>query len=246
MSTSTSQSRVPAGVTTGGQFSTSARGESDASITASAPDRRIDVHARVGVPRPLTPPPAFPSSLGEPSLSYARDLETNQVTLTVYTERTDEVNFYDDGNSFDHGLYEGEEVSTSERDALIAYGKQLRLNLDAASFTAEDRIKATIDDQVIAVALGNDPNAERHERADSGHIVEVGAERAEKVLEAWVDDVHSEPQTATKDALTDLIHFARSRGLDPQEIFDAALQQAEVERDEDADHRAYEMEASEA
>lgn len=246
MSTSTNPSRVPAGVTTGGQFATSARGESDASIGAARPDHRLDVHAKVGVPSPLEAPPAFPASLGEPSLSYARDPETNQLTLTVYTAHTDEVSFWDDGTTFDQGLYQGEGLSTSERNALIAYGKKLRENLDAAAFVTEDRVKATIEDQVIAVALGNDPNAERHERKENGQIVEVGAERAEKVLAAWVDDVHSEPETATKDALTDLIHFARARGLDPHDIFEAALAQAEVERDEDGEHRAYELEANEA
>ncbi|WP_251153634.1 hypothetical protein [Cellulosimicrobium sp. Marseille-Q4280] len=246
MSTSTNPSRVPAGVTTGGQFSTSARGESGASLgTGRQRDHRLDVHAKVAVPSPLDAPPPFPASLGEPTLSYARDPETNQVTLTVYTEHTDEVSFWDDGHTFDHGLYQGEEVSTSQRDALIAYGKALRTNLDAAAFIVEDRIKPEIEDEVITVALGGDPSAERNAYKDSGHNVEVGAQRAAGVLRAWADEVEKEPQTAVKDALTDLIHYARSRGLDPHDVFDRAVEQAEVERDEDGDHRAYEMEANE-
>ena len=100
--------------------------------------------------------------------------------------------------------------------------------------------------EVLAIATGRDPLAERDERRENGGLAEVASERAGAILNAWVDDVEEEPETAVMDALTDLIHYARSHRLDPDEVFERALRQAEAERKEDAEHRAYELEASEA
>ncbi|MBB5474664.1 hypothetical protein HNR08_003400 [Cellulomonas hominis] len=204
------------------------------------------MHASVAIPSPVGLPPGLPSTLGEPALSYARDPETDTIILTVHTPASGEIEFRRDGNTFDDGLYEGRVLSRSERDALITYGRQVRENVDVAAFAAEDGVRKAIEDEVLAIATGRAPEAEHTALGTSGHLVRSAAARTAKILGAWVDDVDTEPETATKDALTDLIHFARWRGLDPQEIFERALEQAEGERDEDGDPRGQALETSEA
>lgn len=245
MSAPTQQSRVPAGVTTGGQFSISVRAESGASITARTVPHRIDVHAKVSVPPVLGQLPPFPATLGEPTLSYVRQVEDNQIELTIHTERTGEVRVWDDGSSFTIGDYLGEEISYEEQTALVAYGRAVRENLDTATFIVEDGVRQAIENDVIAIATGRDPQADRDAHRSSGHLVETSVARTARILDAWVDDVEGEPGTAVQDALTDLIHFSRSRGLNLAEILDAAEHMADVEADEDNDNRVYALEANE-
>jgi hypothetical protein len=247
MSTSTNPSRVPAGVTTGGQFATSARGESDASIGTGKPGPiRVDVNAKASIDAMYEVLPEYPFSLGDPQMSYQRDLEGGDLTLTVTTDFGGTVSFWEDGNTLEIGEYEGPELSTKQRDMLIAWGTQVRKNVDVAHARLEDQILPAFEQDILAIATAHDPQAERAATKDDGGNVEAGVQKAAAVMGAWVDDVDTEPESATKDALTDLIHFARSRGLDPHDIFEAAMHRADVERDEDADHRAYLTEASEA
>lgn len=76
------QSRVPAGVTTGGQFTTGARGESAADIT-TAPALRV--HRTVTVPAAaLRDLPALPDGVTPPDLGFARDVDSDQLVLHVH------------------------------------------------------------------------------------------------------------------------------------------------------------------
>lgn len=229
--TITDLNRVPAGVTTGGQFSTGARAESDVSLygASTLPPVRVEVHGSALITQWSTAVPEWPASLGEADLSYERDPETDKIVLSITTDRTGEVEFWEDSNTFDEGGYEGGELSGSERDALTRWAMVVRENVDVAQCELERAALEGARSDILAIATGKDIQA----ALDLQSPRDRALARSSAVLGAWVDDVDVDPETALTDALTDLEHFARSKGLDLESLFARAQQVAAEESESD-------------
>ncbi|WP_156250928.1 hypothetical protein [Pseudactinotalea terrae] len=230
MTDTAARSRQPQGVTTGGQFATEPRSETGVTLNAASPTRvRVDINATAHFSSDyMRPLPSLPASLGEPELSYDRDPESDDITLSVTTDLTGAVLFWGDGDTFKDGLYDGESISSNERDALIAYGTALRTNVDVLQFEVDAQARKAVESEVLAVATGSRPQMDDTTPADNG------ARRADRVMRAWVDEVDEEPETALQDAFTDLLHFASSRGIDPEVALGKAFAMAAEEREEQA------------
>ena len=228
MTEAPNRNRVQAGVSAGGQFATEPRSESGVSLaTATAPLVRVDINATAQLSTSyMRPLPPFPASLGEPELSYDRDPESDDITLTVATDRIGAVLFWGDGDTITDGLYDGESISSDERDALIAYGTTLRKNVDVLQFEVDAKARSAVESKVLTIAAGGRPQVDDTRPADNG------ARRADRVLRAWVDEVDTEPETALQDAFTDLLHFAHTRGIDPEVALGKAFAMAAEERED--------------
>jgi len=233
--------RTSAGVTTGGQFTTKPKGEPAVALASTTPTRvGVPVHAIATVDvTTMDPLPEWPASLGEPQLYYERDPESDTITLTVVTDDAGSVKFYADGDdSFDVGVDEGEPISSAERDALRAWGRAALRNVDVAHFAVDEHVTKIVQDDVLAIATGRDPSAARLADDDAGNRSANKARRVADLLSSWVDDVDTDPQTALSDALADLAHFARSRGVDLRDVLPGAIRTADDEYDEDLARRA--------
>ena len=98
-----------------------------------------------------------------------------------------------------------------------------------AHFELEEIALADARNDILAVATGRDPGAEQLKGDESGSPSENKAQRMHTLLSSWVDDVDTEPEFAFRDALADVAHFARSKGIDLRDVLPGAISIADEE-----------------
>lgn len=220
---SADQARQPAGVPTGGQFATGARPEAGLAL---APERHATV--RVTAVAELStfgvePLPVWPAQLPEPSVSYAWDddglLETTMVTgghsIIVFGTPSDPQLTIDELPEEFKGIPE------DVKEPLRAYGARLHDNIHTLTNQATyplhtDELRAA----VLSLASGGDGRPHIvDDPQEQGFVAPTdrGARRAEAGLKAWFATTQVDESTL-QDAMTDLLHLARAKGITPAQF----------------------------
>lgn len=218
------QPRQPAGVPVGGQFAATNRPEAGVSLT---PERQVLVGVNAlaelntfGV----EPLPEWPAELAAPSgVSYAWDddgllevtIDTASDSFVVWGTPTDpQCNVDELPEEFEH-------LDDSVKAKVVAYGVRLHDNIhtlvNQATYPMHtEQVRAA----VVSLATGGDGAPHIPDGPEDPAWVpptEKAAARAETNLKAWFGTSKVD-ETTLQDALTDLLHLARAKGISPTQF----------------------------
>lgn len=168
--------------------------------------------------------PAWPADLAKPTsyIEFNNGAHTwfqfgDGLDVEFWSGSDDEVyNSVDDGGRFETSW--PEDWTDEQQEEAIQWMTEVQRHVDADVYGIT--ISAVSGD--VATAILANATGELYRQASSDNAIDNAVERANRVLPAWVDNIDSEPQTALEDALNDLRHWARSRGID----FDEAISES--------------------
>lgn len=213
------QRRQPRGVPVGGQFVSTAHQEADVALTA---ERTFPV-SLAGVARVSTvgfrDVPCWPAALEGPDVSWTWDDDGLPSVDIHYDHGRGHASFFGPEHSRECML----EPATGDLAtdlAIMNYGHAVLHNVDLANnamlYGTDHRTRA----ELLEIAMLGAPRGPVVDPGEPGFVPlpERAAARAERALRAWHATTGEIGEDEMKDALTDLLHLARSRGLHPTDF----------------------------
>lgn len=227
------QAGTPASI--GGQFAAKQRGDADVALRPRYPVT-IGISARAKLTVDSDPLPPLPEAVGWPtntSLAYG-DSDNCLYVYFTFADGAELTVWLDADGDARNSIEDSNEPTGWDEDtdeAVLAWAHDARQRIDYASATVREAASDAVEKQVIAVALA----------ADRVHPIDAmaqvlgddaparGAARGAKLATLFGDNESAE--TDIQDALSDLMHFARARGVDFADVTDSArrIYESEIE-----------------
>lgn len=179
--------------------------------------------------------PDLPAGISEPSVSWEYDANKMQVHLSFGDE--DLTVWGDDEETFNSivDAYDPSPQRTpwgDDTEAVLEYATELFHRVDGLAYEVTKSLEPITQSAIIAAALGKPVDQATMRRSDLNQKVGAPASAVisvDRFIGGWVDvpkvtdpgvDYSEDYQTAMNDALTDLRHWAKAKGIDFDEAFD--------------------------
>jgi hypothetical protein len=234
MKVMTNDKRVSAGIPTGGEFAAHDRAESPVALRA----RPSDIVIPLVVPVILTerqPINGYPVSLPAPeNVSFTEGDESSAIYLNMTVEGVEFFVWSDeDGDPRDSFDDDDDELPPWSGDVhceLLDWAHATQRAVEEDFHTATGAaMSSTLPDAIIANALGRGATAIRSGYTDVEDVAPVDFAVKRVTQQFAASNGAEDDYENVQDALTDLVHYARTKGLDIGELFTAATRMAATE-----------------